>query len=348
MTKTQDGQKRPEPKPTSLPKPVPPVPSPKQEEREPQVAKQKSTTPVETPETKKVEVEVSKPESPQVSDTPDETNGNDLEWEKKAIFEELKAPHPPDEVGKPLPADYNDEVLLPRKWDAKCIESDYVNADNIEEYVKPIHETKYWPLVGFDPAFVRDGKLPCGDPVSELPPRSEEIVRSDSSESGEVHEQRSKRGHSSDDNPAERPLKRQRSQSPSNVSHGGSRDEHSGLWDTLGARNRRPRRDSSKHRRAEARETDHRRSPERTASYHRDRSRDRSRGRSRSRSRTPASRRSSVSNASSGLDSLEAELLGRDIKAKSPDETPKRKPSGSGTKPKRRQTKLDSAYSRRW
>jgi hypothetical protein len=44
------------------------------------------------------------------------------------------------------------------------------------------------------------------------------------------------------------------------------------------------------------------------------------------------------------LDSLEAELLGRDTKAKTPDESPKRKPSMSGLKPKRRQTKLDSAY----
>jgi hypothetical protein len=51
-----------------------------------------------------------------------------------------------------------------------------------------------------------------------------------------------------------------------------------------------------------------------------------------------------VSAASSGLDSLEAELLGRDSKAKTPEESPRRKQSMSGLKPKRRQTKLDSAY----
>ncbi|KAM0563396.1 hypothetical protein ACHAPJ_001117 [Fusarium lateritium] len=349
--KPQDGNnRRSDPKLPNLPKPIP---SPKQEgEKAPAPpVKQKSSTPAGTPETKKVQVETPRSDSSHRPDTaPEKTTEDDLEWENKAIFKEPETHHPPDEVGKPLPAEYNDEVLLPRKWDAKCIESDYVQADNIEEYVKPIHETPYWSEIEFDPAFVRDGKLPSGDPVAELPPRGDEASRSESSESGEVREQHSKRGHSDEDNPVERPLKRQRSQSSSTTNRRGSHDDgHSGLRDTYEPKRRRSRRDSSEHRVTEVRNVDdHRRSLDRTTSHHRDRnrdrSRDRSRGRNRSRSRTPASRNSSVSVASSGLDSLEAELLGRDTKAKTPEEPPKRKPSMSGLKPKRRQTKLDSAY----
>ncbi|KAM5360339.1 hypothetical protein ACJZ2D_013808 [Fusarium nematophilum] len=283
--KVQEGQRRPEPKATHQLKPPSP---PKQEEPKAQgpPAKQESITPARTPETKKVETEDPRPASPPKSDTtPD--NGvekDDDEWEEKAIFKEPEAPHAPDEVGKPLPTSYSDEVLLPRKWDAKCIESDYVKADNLEEYVKPIHETQYWPSVEFDPAFARDGKLPCGDPLPNVPPGGNEGPPSDSSESGEVHESRSKRGHSSDDSLTERPPKRQRSQSPFNMRRRGSRDDgRPSLWDSLEPRNHRARRDSSGHH------------------------------------------------------------------AKSPDETPKRKPSGNGTaKPKRRQQRLDAAYSRRW
>jgi hypothetical protein len=286
---------------------------------------------------------------------PEKAAEDEWEWEKKTIFKEDEPHHPPDEVGKPLPAEYNDEVLLPRKWDAKCIESVYVQADNIEEYVKPIHETPYWPDVEFDPAFVRDGKLPNGDPVSELPSKVDQSARSERSESGEVIEQHPKRGHSDDDNYVERPSKRQRSRSSSNVKRRGSHDAYSGSHDTYEPKRHKPRRESSEYRSTNFHNVDDHRRLDR---YHRDRDRDRGRsrsrsrsrgrGRSRSRSRTPASRDSSVSAASSGLDSLEAEFLGRDSKAKTPEESPRRKPSLSGLKPKRRQTKLDSAYSRRW
>ncbi|UZP41077.1 hypothetical protein NXS19_008893 [Fusarium pseudograminearum] len=227
--KPQDGNsRRPDPKAANLPKPPPPQ---KQEQKISSIspAKQKSSTPSGTPEIKKAQVESPiipdssqrqepkpkpkpKPEletipepEPEVEpelepvpvpvEAPEKATEDEWEWEKKTILKEAEPHHPPDEVGKPLPAEYNEE-----------------------EYVKPIHETPYWSDVEFDPAFVRDA----------------------------------------------------------------SRDS------------------------------------------------------------------SVVSAASSGLDSLEAELLGRDSKAKTPEESPRRKSSLSGLKPKRRQTKLDSAYSRRW
>lgn len=260
------------------------------------------------------------------------------QWEEKTIFSPAEDHHQPDEVGKPLPADYSEDVMLPRKWNAKIIESDYVKIDNVEDYMKPIHETDYWPLVEFDPAFARDGRLPCGDPLPNIAELEDQYRRSDSSESGEVCERPSKRGRASDDSSGERPWKRQRSHSPSNVGPRGSReDNRASMQDTLGPRSYEAHRDATdSRRRSDAYQPSHRRSMGRRASYNRDRDR----SRSRSRSKTPASRRSSVSDAS--LDSLEAELLGVDTKAKSPEQTLQR--PGSASKPKRRQTKLDSAY----
>ncbi|EXL77069.1 hypothetical protein FOPG_08357 [Fusarium oxysporum f. sp. conglutinans race 2 54008] len=374
--KPQDNNnnRRPDLKTPNHPKPAP---SPKQGDQKGSTTavEPKSSPPAASPETKKVQVETPRPDSSQRPDTaPEKAVDDEFEWDKNVIFAGPEPRHPPDEVGKPLPAEYNDEVLLPRKWDAKCIESHYVQADNIEEYVKPIHETPYWSKIEHDPAFVRDGKLPSGDAIANLPPRPppklEEIARSESSESGEVHERLAKRGHPDDDTPGERPVKRQRSRSSFDVSCRGSRGRHSRSRDSYVPQGRRSRPCSPERRPTEFRNVDdqrrsidryqpdrdrdhsrgrgRRRSRTRSRSRDHSRSRNRSRSRSRRRNRTPTSRDSSVSAASSGLDSLEAELLGRDTKAKTPEGSPRPKSSMSGLKPKRRQAKLDSAYSRRW
>ncbi|EWY96593.1 hypothetical protein FOYG_05245 [Fusarium oxysporum NRRL 32931] len=373
--KSQDNNnRRPDLKTPNHPKPAP---SPKQGDQKGSTTavEPKPSPPAASPETKKVQVETPRPDSSQRPDTaPEKAVDDEFEWDKNVIFAGPEPRHPPDEVGKPLPAEYNDEVLLPRKWDAKCIESHYVQADNIEEYVKPIHETPYWSKIEHDPAFVRDGKLPSGDAIANLPPRPppklEEIARSESSESGEVHERLAKRGHPDDDTPGERPVKRQRSRSSFDASRRGSRGRHSRSRDSYVPQGRRSRPGSPERRPTEFRNVDdqrrsidryqpdrdrdhsrgrgRRRSRTRSRSRDHSRSRNRSRSRSRRRNRTPTSRDSSVSAASSGLDSLEAELLGRDTKAKTPEGSPRPKSSMSGLKPKRRQAKLDSAYSRRW
>lgn len=271
--------------------------------------------------------------------TPDDLpETDDGEWEIRAIFKELEPPHAPDEVGKPLPASYSEQVLLPRKWDAKCIDSEFVKPDNLEEYIKPIHDKPYWNLIEFDPAFVRDGKLPCGDPLPKLPERMNQFNRSNSSENGEGIEQIQKHGHTGSRTPEERPLKRQRSNSPSYSSPRGGEDNDisESLWDSHEPRSRKVHRSEEPDRRnTDLLDVAHRRSPGRRQSYER----------GRSRTKSPSSRRSSVSNASSGLDSLEAELLGRPDKAKSPDDTTKRRQSsGSNNKPRKRQPRLDAAY----
>ncbi|KAF7542414.1 hypothetical protein G7Z17_g11589 [Cylindrodendrum hubeiense] len=277
--------------------------------------------------------------SNKVDESPeDPSETEEGEWEEKALFNEPDARHLPDEVGRPLPADYSEQVLLPRKWDAKCIDSEFVKPDNLEEYVKPIHEKPYWTEIQFDPAFVRDGKLPCGDPLPKFPIEGTQLDRSTSSESGEVNEQRRKHGHSGDRTPEERPSKRQRSNSPPHHSPGDSRDKDlpERLWDSFEPRSQKAHRsDDSDKRSTDVPTTARRRSPDRRQSYER----------GPSRSKSPSSRRSSISNASSGLDSLEAELLGRPDKAKSPDDTNKRRQSSGGNnKPKKRQPRLDSAY----
>ncbi|KAL7932929.1 hypothetical protein V8C35DRAFT_66318 [Trichoderma chlorosporum] len=76
-----------------------------------------------------------------------------------------------------------------------------------------------------------------------------------------------------------------------------------------------------------------------------------SRSRSKERHQRPKSRNSSVSSRSSDLNSLEAELLGRPAKQKSPDDIglPQRPDRAAMPKmQRRRQPNADSAYSRRW
>lgn len=97
------------------------------------------------------------------------------QWEEDAIFKQAAPTHPPDEVGRPLPETYTEDILLPRKWDAKCVESEFFNADDLEEFVRPIHESKFWEALQYDPAFVYDGKLPCGDLLSVI---MAELIRS--------------------------------------------------------------------------------------------------------------------------------------------------------------------------
>ncbi|KAH6895697.1 hypothetical protein B0T10DRAFT_557881 [Thelonectria olida] len=301
---------------------------------------------------------VGKPDSakgpgPSASNKPDETSNelpdtDNWEWEHGVIFKEPEPAHAPDEAGKPLPAHYFVDLVLPRKWDAKCIESEFVNADNLEDYVKSIHETSYWMLAQFDPAFARDGKLPCGDPLPTLVSEGNQAIQSNTPESGEWGQRSRKHSHSRDITPEERPLKRRRSPASSRSRSPVRREKDmpDNCWDTLGPRGREPRRDHDSDRRGrDLRDPSRRRSRG---------SRDRRRsmvGR-RSRSRSVSSARSANSNASSGLDSLEAELLGRSMKTKSPkspDDTTRRRKSSTNTKkPKKRQTKLDSAYSRRW
>ncbi|KAK7429882.1 hypothetical protein QQZ08_003504 [Neonectria magnoliae] len=283
-------------------------------------------------------VDANSPNGP--NGTPDDlSETDDGEWEIRAIFNELEPPHAPDEVGKPLPASYSEQVLLPRKWDAKCIDSDFVKPDNLEEYIKPIHEKPDWNLIEFDPAFVRDGKLPCGDPLPRLPLQADHFDKSNSSENEGEIEQIQKYGLSGSHTPEVRPPKRRRSNSPSYSSpRGGEDNDISGsMWESHEPRSRKVRRrDNSHGRNTDRRDVTHRRSPSRRQPYSE---------RGPSRTRSPSSRRSSVSNASSGLDSLEAELLGRPDKAKSPDDaTKRRQSSSSNNKPRKRQPRLDAAY----
>ncbi|KAL6811591.1 hypothetical protein J3E69DRAFT_171853 [Trichoderma sp. SZMC 28015] len=76
-----------------------------------------------------------------------------------------------------------------------------------------------------------------------------------------------------------------------------------------------------------------------------------SRSRSKERHQGPKSRNSSVSSRSSDLNSLEAELLGRPAKQRSPDDIGVHQRQDRVTLPtmqRRRQRNADSAYSRRW
>ncbi|KAF7559643.1 hypothetical protein G7046_g4523 [Stylonectria norvegica] len=272
-----------------------------------------------------------------------ENHADDSELEEDVGLAEPEAERPPDEVGKPLPASYNEEVLLPRKWDAICVESEFVKADNLEDFSKPVHEKTYWPLIEFDPAFVLDGKLPCGDPLPKSWNLEDRNGGSNASNNGESNTQPRKREMSDEEEVEERQGKRRRSNTNSLASLQNSISGNA-------VNNPTPSRHSTAqnsplrletHERAADSPTDGRRKISEPKESIEPRQ---------NRSRTPASRRSSVSSTSSSLNSLEAELLGLPSKENTPDDAEKRQrqPISSSPAIKKRQPKLDSAYSRRW
>ncbi|KAK0391381.1 hypothetical protein NLU13_0882 [Sarocladium strictum] len=237
-------------------------------------------------------------------------------WEFSEIFKEPEAKHDPDEVGKPLPFTYNDDVLLPRKWDAVCVASEFVTPDNLEQYVRPVHETDYWASIEFDPAFVVEGRFPCGERIpkhlrtGDLPPGVE-------NEKVDMPQQ------------VEREDSRKRSYN----------DAADADNDKRAQKRRRP---------SDVRKTD-----SYVPDYHRSTERSRSReGRSASRG---SPRRSRDSSASS-LNSLEAALLGisEDTKpsgeGRSPSPLSSHRQGENSRSPqfKRRRPRTESAYSRRW
>lgn len=266
----------------------------------------------------------------------DPGEASDFEWEIDAIFREPESRHDPDEVGKPLPSTYNDGVLLPRKWDSKCIESEFIDLDNLEEFIRPIHETQYWEDIQFDAAFVRDGLLPSGDPLPRIRRANET-----SETTGAVHQKDQNDGqHSGGEHMAverrqshDGQIKRKRSPDPSpelrNQVHQDSPPRERRL-----SSHQRDRRSESY--RSEPSRHDHR--PRESFD----------RRESETRHRSPGSRRSSVSSASShssGLDSLDMELLGIEPKDKRQHEEDRGRQSDErAPKPKRRRVQLDSAY----
>ncbi|KFH45195.1 hypothetical protein ACRE_040030 [Hapsidospora chrysogenum ATCC 11550] len=257
-------------------------------------------------------------------------------WEADAIFAEPEPTHPPDEVGRPLPSTYTEDVVLPRKWDSKCIESEYFNPDNLEEFTRPIHETKYWQDMEFDPAFVRGGKFPNG-----------ELLRDFRWENGNPEQETAVQKRPKDDD-------HQRNESPAQ----GRRGSHDGSLkrkrspDTPPASSRgRKYRDSPSR---ERRHSNGRRDRRLSETYRPDASRydDRPRGRSTLRDSEPRRRPSPdsrsispASSRSSGLDSLDRELLGIETKDKDQlEEGRSRQETEKASKPKRRRVQLDSAY----
>ncbi|KAG9254286.1 uncharacterized protein F5Z01DRAFT_100261 [Emericellopsis atlantica] len=253
---------------------------------------------------------------------------SDWEWEEKMAFVESQIVHESDPVGKPLPVEYTEDVMLPPKWDAKCLVSEFFTHDNVEEFSRPVHETKHWALLQFDPVFAWDGRLPSGDafPRPPLP---------GATSSGGAHEARDVPLATVEE---DEPLcgispKRKRSEEPPQY-----------------AKRRDSRTEASRERPSLPRQRDsYRPDPGRRVSG--SQRRDQSPGRRRSdmgrRSPTPRRSPSVASTRSSRLNSLERELLGIDGDDKEPSDDEKEPERTRQTK-RRRVQRLDAAYSRRW
>ncbi|KAI9158228.1 hypothetical protein HJFPF1_06219 [Paramyrothecium foliicola] len=230
---------------------------------------------------------------------------DEWDWEFAAIFQHIESCSPPDEVGTPLPATYTEAVLLPRKWDAECFASKYVKVDNLDDFIKPIHETVSWLGFEFDPAFVREGHFPNGEAVADYIDR----IRSfDFSESEAGHEDS---GEKSDKFPQKMPPVEEHINVESTQTHIDINAEK--VDSETDAGNTPPEREERSEEIGQDVEASH---P--SPGIPRTRIRKRSREPRRSPKSSRDSRRSSVSSQSS-LSSLEAELLGRPPKRKRSD-----------------------------
>ncbi|KAH7150476.1 hypothetical protein B0J13DRAFT_523535 [Dactylonectria estremocensis] len=227
---------------------------------------------------------------------------------EEALLNVPDSPHLPDKTESP--SHHSEEDMPPLKWDA---DGDGSKSDelieNVEEFFKLLHDNS-------DPPFVQDDGLRR----NSLPKSHTDGSQAEQDtfpDSGDVNEHLRKHVHSGDHTPEKRPAKRQRSISPPYQSPGRREtDLPERPRDSFVPRPRKVHRsEESDQRITDLPHTSRRRSPDRRRSHEREPSR----------SRSLSSRRSSVSVASSGLDSLEAELLGRPDKARTPEDINKRR-----------------------
>lgn len=258
----------------------------------------------------------------------------DWEWEAAAIFAEPDMAYSPDEVGVPLRGIYDEGVLMPRKWDASCVDSDFVKADNLEEFVKNIRKTKSWPMIQFDPAFAINGHLSNGNALSTLTRRQSVSVTEESElcdKKGKDRKHRRSEEQADDGGPMKRlkpdaaSVSGRRASTEGEPSDRPRRNSHQSLGDNNHSRQDHRERSQT----ADARPVSQSRGDtvDQRASGHR------------------MERRSSVSSDSSDLSPLEAELLGRSTKKRTlSDRDRRRRESNRVQRVRRRRPETDSAY----
>lgn len=106
------------------------------------------------------------PEKPEEGEVTDEDP--DWAWDEKTIFQEAEKTHLADAVAGPLPAEYTDDVLIPPAWNAECVVSKFVDADNKSEFCRPVWETSLWKQYKNTPPFGSPGGLRAPLTYSEL------------------------------------------------------------------------------------------------------------------------------------------------------------------------------------
>ncbi|EFQ36206.1 zinc knuckle [Colletotrichum graminicola] len=101
----------------------------------------------------------------------------DWMWEAEMIFKETDNAHQPDPIAKPLPGpeDYHDNIMLPPAWNATCMLSEFVTDKNLEEFSRPIRETKHFASLQLDPVFWR-GPVESKTARQESEPRDSKPV----------------------------------------------------------------------------------------------------------------------------------------------------------------------------
>ncbi|KAH6673944.1 hypothetical protein F5X68DRAFT_193992 [Plectosphaerella plurivora] len=127
---------------------------------------------VEAPEQTAVKEEKVSPTLLENADEPDHDD-NDEAWTKEALFKEPETKSA-DEIGRPLPspANYHEDVMLPRAWNAKSIDSECLSDPKKRVlFNTPVRKTKFWKDMKKDPVFWCDGRAPDPSPSPEPTPK---------------------------------------------------------------------------------------------------------------------------------------------------------------------------------
>lgn len=90
---------------------------------------------------------------------PNTEEEDDFQWELKTIFQ-LEERKLADPIGRPLPAEWNDDPTIPPAYNAKGIVSEFFNVDNADEFCRSVRDTPHWDQLRFDPSFkARNGMV---------------------------------------------------------------------------------------------------------------------------------------------------------------------------------------------
>ncbi|KAI1336584.1 hypothetical protein F5Y15DRAFT_418656 [Xylariaceae sp. FL0016] len=94
--------------------------------------------------------------------TSDAVNGKNpykgFSWDMRTIFNEYSGPNA-DPIAGPLPSEYTEQVMVPPAYDATGLKSEYITADNDDDFASAVRDSKEWQVWQYHPLFRQVGEI---------------------------------------------------------------------------------------------------------------------------------------------------------------------------------------------